>query len=218
MVAAHGSVDPAHIHLKLADASEGPARITMAPAAKAAMPSVVKISSSKVVKTPAGFSGQGEDPNDLFQQFFGGRNGGRFQAPPSSHREAGVGSGVIISPDGYILTNNHVVDGATDVLVTLPDRREFKAKVIGADSKTDIAVIRIDAANLPAITVGDSAKLQIGDSVLAIGNPYGVGQTVTMGIVSADRGGGQILASKTMRISFRPGMPLSIQVIRVVRW
>ena len=96
-----------------------------------------------------------------------------------------MGSGVIISPDGYILTNNHVVDGATDVLVTLPDRREFKAKVIGTDPKTDIAVIRIDAANLPAITVGDSNKLQVGDSVLAIGNPYGVGQTVTQGIVSA---------------------------------
>ena len=187
VVAAHGSVDPAHIHLKLADANEGPARITMAPAAKAAIAIRSQdLSSSKVVKTPAGFSGQSDDPNDLFQQFFGGRNGGRnFQNPPASHREAGVGSGVIISPDGYILTNNHVVDGATDVLVTLPDRREFKAKVIGTDAKTDIAVIRIDAANLPAITVGDSAKLQIGDSVLAIGNPYGVGQTVTMGIVSA---------------------------------
>src|ERR1700689_1623543 len=91
-VVAHGSVDPAHIHLKLADANEGPARLTMAPAANAAMPSVVKISASKVVKTPAGFSGQGGDPSDLFQQFFGGRNGGggrNFQAPPSSPREAG---------------------------------------------------------------------------------------------------------------------------------
>jgi serine protease Do len=193
-VVAHGSVDPAHIHLKLADVNEGPARLTMAPAANAAMPSVVKISMSKVVKTPAGFSGQGEDPNDLFQQFFGGRNGGgggrNFQAPPTSHREAGVGSGVIISPDGYILTNNHVVDGATEVSVTLPDRREFKAKVIGTDPKTDVAVIKIEADHLPAITVGDSAKLQIGDQVLAIGNPYGVGQTVTMGIVSATRRAG----------------------------
>ena len=107
------------------------------------------------------------------------------QQPPSSHREGGLGSGVIVSPDGYILTNNHVVDGATDVEVTLPDRREFKAKVIGTDAKTDIAVIKIEAGNLPAITVGDSSKLQIGDQVLAIGNPFGVGQTVTMGIVSA---------------------------------
>lgn len=182
VVAAHGGVDPAHIHLKLADANEGGARVTMAPAAKAAMPSVVKISASKIVKTPTGFSG---DESDLFRQFFGGRNGEGFQAPPSAHREGGLGSGVIVSTDGYILTNNHVVDGATDVQVTLPDRREFKAKVIGADPKTDIAVIRIDAGNLPAITIGDSSKLQIGDSVLAIGNPFGVGQTVTMGIVSA---------------------------------
>ena len=182
VVAAHGGVDPAHIHLKMADAAEGGARVTMAAAAKAAMPSVVKISASKIVKTPTAFSG---DDNDIFSQFFGGRNGGQFEMPPQAHREGGLGSGVIISADGYILTNNHVVDGATDVEVTLPDRREFKAKVIGTDPKTDIAVIHIDASNLPAITVGDSSKMQVGDAVLAIGNPYGVGQTVTAGIVSA---------------------------------
>ncbi|MDP9052926.1 MAG: DegQ family serine endoprotease [Acidobacteriota bacterium] len=173
----------AHVSLKLADANEPPSRITMAPAAKAAMPAMVKISASKVVKAPAGFSESDESQlNPLFRQFFGG-NGG-FQQP-RSHREGGLGSGVVVSPDGYILTNNHVVDGATDVRVTLPDRREFKAKVIGADPKTDIAVVKIEAANLPVITVGNSAKMQIGDAVLAIGNPYGVGQTVTMGIVSA---------------------------------
>jgi len=179
---AHGGVDPAHIHLKMADAGEGGARVTMAAAAKAAMPSVVKISASKIVKTPTAFSG---DESDLFRQFFGGRDGGEFEAPPQAHREGGLGSGVIISADGYILTNNHVVDGATDVEVTLPDQREFKAKVIGTDPKTDIAVIHIDASNLPAITVGDSSKMQVGDAVLAIGNPYGIGQTVTAGIVSA---------------------------------
>ncbi len=179
LIAARASVDSAHVHLKLADANEGPARITMAPAAKIAMPSVVKISASKVVKSPGGLSGEG-DESDLFQQFFGGggfggggRNGGPRQVPPGSHREGGLGSGVIISSDGYILTNNHVVDGATDVVVALPDRREFKAKVIGADPKTDIAVIKIPADNLPAVTIGNSAKLQIGDSVLAIGNPCG---------------------------------------------
>jgi serine protease Do len=161
----------------------------MAPAARAAMPSVVKISASKMVTQPAGFNGQ--DLNPLFRQFFGngeqgGGGGWQQQAPaPRAHREGGLGSGVIISPDGYILTNNHVVDGATDVLVTLPDRREFKAKVIGTDAKTDVALVKIEASNLPAITVGNSSKLQIGDAVLAIGNPYGVGQTVTMGIVSA---------------------------------
>jgi Do/DeqQ family serine protease len=177
----------AHIALKLADPNEPPSHVTMAPAAKAAMPAVVKISASKIVKTPQGSSGRQFDP---FRQFFGGDdspfegNGGGFQAP-RSHKEGGLGSGVVVSPDGYILTNNHVVDGATDVVVTLPDRREFKAKVIGTDAKTDIAVIKIDASNLPVITVGNSSKMQIGDAVLAIGNPYGVGQTVTMGIVSA---------------------------------
>ncbi len=154
----------------------------MAPAAKVAMPAVVKISASKVVKTPAGFSDQQIPP--MFRQFFGGEEGFPQQAP-RSHREGGLGSGVVVSPDGYILTNNHVVDSATDVLVTLPDRREFRAKVIGTDPKTDIAVLKIDASNLPVITVGNSARMQVGDAVLAIGNPYGVGQTVTMGIVSA---------------------------------
>jgi serine protease Do len=177
----------AHIALKLADPNEPPSHVTMAPAAKAAMPAVVKISASKVVKAPEGFSGRQFDP---FRQFFGndsplGGNGGFQQEVPRSHREGGLGSGVVVSPDGYILTNNHVVDGATDLQVTLPDRREFKAKLIGTDAKTDIAVIKIDASSLPIITVGNSSKIQIGDAVLAIGNPYGVGQTVTMGIVSA---------------------------------
>jgi serine protease Do len=186
LIVAHAAMNTSRVHLNLADPNEGSARLTMSPAAKIAMPTVVKISASKVVKTPAGFAEEGgDDPNDMLRQFFGGRRGpGNFQTP-QSHREGGLGSGVIISTDGYILTNNHVVDGATDVRVTLPDRREFKAKVIGTDPKTDIALIKIDAANLPAITVGNSSKLQVGDEVLAIGNPYGVGQTVTMGIVSA---------------------------------
>ena len=181
----------AHISLKLADANEPPSRVTMAPAAKAAMPAVVKISASKVVKEPTAYSRRGSRGNDSegfdpFEQFFG-RNGGNFMTPeqPRSHREGGLGSGVVVSPDGYILTNNHVVDSATDVKVTLSDRREFVAKVIGTDPKTDIAVLKIDATNLPVITIGNSSKIQVGDGVLAIGNPYGVGQTVTMGIVSA---------------------------------
>jgi serine protease Do len=182
LVAARASLSSAtHINLKLADPNEPPSRITMAPAAKIAMPAVVKISASKVVKASEAQEGmQGMDP--FFRQFFGN---GQFEAP-RAHREGGLGSGVIISPDGYIVTNNHVVDGATDVRVTLPDRREFKARVIGTDPKTDIAIVKIEAgSNLPAITVGNSNRLQVGDAVLAIGNPYGVGQTVTMGIVSA---------------------------------
>ena len=170
-----------HINLKLAPATEGPSRVTMAPAAKAAMPAVVKISVSKVVKMPTGMQmPEGMENDPMFRQFFG--RGFQQQRP---HREGGLGSGVIVSPDGYILTNNHVVDDATDVTVALSDRREFKGRVVGKDSKIDLAVVKIDATNLPAITVGDASKMEVGDAVLAIGNPYGVGQTVTMGIISA---------------------------------
>jgi len=101
------------------------------------------------------------------------------------HEEDGLGSGVIISSDGYILTNNHVVEGADELKVALSDDRELIAKVIGADPKTDIAVIKIDAKDLPAITLADSDKIRVGDLVFALGNPLNVGQTVTMGIVSA---------------------------------
>jgi Do/DeqQ family serine protease len=100
-------------------------------------------------------------------------------------RPSGVGSGVIVSPEGYILTNNHVVEGAEKVEVELNDRRTFTAKVIGVDSPSDIAVIKIDASNLPTIPFGDSEKVEVGDLVLAVGNPLGIGQTVTMGIISA---------------------------------
>jgi serine protease Do len=178
LFAAHAGFETNRVHLKLADANEPPSRVTMAPAARAAMPAVVKISASKMVKT------QATEMDPMLRQFFGG-NFGNGQQQPNSHREGGLGSGVVVSPDGYILTNNHVVDGATDVRVTLADRREFKAKIVGTDPKTDVAVLKIEASGLTPITVGDSAKMQIGDAVLAIGNPYGVGQTVTMGIVSA---------------------------------
>ena len=96
-----------------------------------------------------------------------------------------LGSGVIVSPEGYILTNNHVVDGATDVRVTLSDKRQLKAKVVGTDPKTDIAVLKVEGNGFSPITVGDSSKVQVGDYALAVGDPFGVGQTVTMGIVSA---------------------------------
>ena len=170
--------------LKLADASEGPSRTGFAPVVKKVLPAVVNISSSKVVKTPTAFHGQ--IPDEL-RQFFGDSSQGRrgIEREPQEQREQGLGSGVIVSPEGYILTNNHVVDEATDVKVTLSDKREFKARVIGADPKTDIAVLNIDASALPSIVIGDSSKIQIGDYALAVGNPFGVGKTVTMGIVSA---------------------------------
>jgi serine protease Do len=107
-------------------------------------------------------------------------------------RQEGLGSGVIITKDGYILTNNHVVDGAEEVKVALQDGREFTAKVIGRDPKSDVAVIKIDAKDLPTVPIADSDKVEVGDVVLAIGNPFGIGQTVTTGIVSATGRGGAI--------------------------
>ncbi len=170
--------------LKMADPNEGPSRTGFAPVVKKVLPTVVNISSTKVVKTSANDM-QGQMPDDdFFRQFFGGNMRGTPQAP-REQREHGLGSGVIVSPNGYILTNNHVVDGATDVQVTLSDKREFKARVVGTDPKVDIAVLKIDATDLPSIVVGDSSKIQIGDYALAVGNPFGVGKTVTMGIVSA---------------------------------
>lgn len=165
----------------VADTNEGPSKNSYAPVVKKVLPSVVNISSSKVVKAGPGMDGR-LDP--FFQQFFGDE-GGPFHAIPKERREKSLGSGVIVSPEGYILTNNHVVDGATDVQVTLSDKREFQAKVIGTDPKTDVAVLKIDASNLKPITLGDSSRVEVGDTALAIGDPFGVGQTVTMGIISA---------------------------------
>ena len=164
---------------------------------KPALPAVVNISSSKLVKNPMGGE-QGEqffnDP--FFRQFFGDQGNGNGQQfkEPKAEREHSLGSGVIVSPDGYLLTNNHVVDGATDIKVSLSDRREFTAKVIGTDAKSDIAVLKINATNLPVLALGDSSKVSVGDVVFAIGDPFGIGETATMGIVSAkNRGfGGQI--------------------------
>ncbi len=123
-------------------------------------------------------------------------------------REDALGSGVIVSPDGYILTNNHVIDGASDVRVTLGDKRQLEAKVIGADPKTDIAVLKVEAHNLSAITIGDSSKVQIGDYALAIGDPFGVGQTVTMGIVSATNRG-QSRNRRLLKTSSRTDAPIN---------
>lgn len=146
-----------------------------APVLKPALPAVVSITSSRIVKAPQ--SPLFNDP--FFQRFFGGQSG------PQQQRERGLGSGVIISPDGYILTNNHVVDKATDIKVLLSDKRQLSGKVIGTDPKTDIAVVKIDATGLPTIALGDSSKLEVGDYAFAIGNPFGVGETATMGIISA---------------------------------
>jgi serine protease Do len=146
----------------------------------------VNIASSKVSRVPTEFQGQLPD-DPMFRQFFGNDLNRGFSAPRQApqQREQGLGSGVVMTQDGYILTNNHVVDGASSVTVTLADKREFKAKVVGTDQKSDVAVLKIDANDLSAITVADSSKVQVGDYALAVGDPFGVGQTVTMGIVSA---------------------------------
>jgi serine protease Do len=146
------------------------------------LPAVVNISTSKVVKSS---QRGGENPfsDPFFRQFFGNPFGDEQQ--PREQREHSLGSGVIVNPDGYILTNNHVVDGASDVQVTLSDKRQLKAKIIGTDPRTDIAVLKIPASSLSTVTLGDSTKAKVGDIVLAIGDPFGIGETVTMGIVSA---------------------------------
>jgi serine protease Do len=121
---------------------------------------------------------------DELRRFFGDQFGNGDQQP-TERKERGLGSGVIISPDGYILTNNHVIENATDITVQLSDKRQMKAKLIGADPRSDVAVVQIQATGLTAMKLGDSSKLRVGDIVLAIGNPFGLDETVTLGIVSA---------------------------------
>ncbi len=148
---------------------------------KPALPAVVNIRTSKIVKPQAGqMSPMFNDP--MFRQFFGDQGNGM---QPKAEREQALGSGVIITADGTILTNNHVIDGATDIKVYLNDKREFTAKLVGADPKTDIAVLKIEAKDLPTLPLGDSGQLQVGDLIFAIGDPFGIGETATMGIVSA---------------------------------
>ncbi|WP_287927473.1 trypsin-like peptidase domain-containing protein [Diaphorobacter sp.] len=149
--------------------SAQPAAGSFSGAARRAAPAVVSINTSKAVRHPRS--------NDPWFQFFFGDQGTQAQT--------GLGSGVIISPDGYILTNNHVVESADEIEVTLTDSRRARATVIGTDPETDLAVLKVDLDKLPVIVLGDSDQLAVGDQVLAIGNPFGVGQTVTSGIVSA---------------------------------
>ncbi len=143
-------------------------------AAQRAAPSVVSIAASKA----AARNPHADDP--WFQFFFGQRG-----LPQDAQPQRGLGSGVIVSPEGYLLTNHHVVEGADEIEVQLADGRQAVARVVGTDPDTDVAVLKIDLQRLPAITFGHTEQLQVGDSVLAIGNPFGVGQTVTAGIVSA---------------------------------
>jgi len=151
---------------------------------KEVVPAVVNISTSRVTKQETSGMRNLPQMDPFFRQFFGDEGPGRFNAP-KERREKSLGSGVIVSREGYVLTNNHVVDHATEITVTLKDKREMKAELVGTDPRTDIAVLKIDGTNFPYVTLGDSSKVKVGDIALAIGNPFGVGQTVTMGIVSA---------------------------------
>ena len=146
--------------------------------AQRAVSSVTNISSTQIVRTS-----NSPFANDPFYRFFFGDQDDAFGY--RERRAQSLGSGVIVSSDGYVLTNNHVIDQGVEVTVTMPDKRELRAKIVGADDATDIAVLKIDANNLPVMPWGDSSKLKVAEWVLAIGNPYQLNQSVTLGIVSA---------------------------------
>jgi Do/DeqQ family serine protease len=152
-----------------------------APIAREVMPAVVNISSLQITQTYERYSPFFADP--FFQQFFGG--GSYDYVVPREQRELSLGSGVIVDDKGTILTNNHVVENAAEVSVSLSDGRTLKAQILGVDERTDLAALRVKGTNLPYARLGNSDSLQVGDIVLAFGNPFGFGGTVTMGIVSA---------------------------------
>jgi serine protease DegQ len=155
-----------------APAGQTPSQASYREAALRAMPAVVNVYTTKGARQPRNpFL---DDP--LFRRFFG---------DTPEERQFSLGSGVIVSPQGYILTNNHVIETADEIEVALADGRKTAAKVVGSDPETDLAIIKVDLPNLPAITLGRLEQAKVGDVVLAIGNPFGVGQTVTMGIISA---------------------------------
>ncbi len=151
---------------------------SFAPLVKKEMPAVVNISTKQIVKMKQQSPFGDPQMDEFFYRFFGGR-------PQREQVRQSLGSGFIISPDGYILTNNHVVDMAKDIKVALADGRVLEAKLVGKSKEIDVALIKVDAVDLPAVTLGDSGMLEVGDWVVAIGNPFGLSHTVTAGIVSA---------------------------------
>ncbi|MES2537273.1 MAG: DegQ family serine endoprotease [Pseudomonadota bacterium] len=179
-------------------------------------PAVVNIRTTEKVKPgQVAPGGEDEEMQEFFRRFFGvpvpprqqPPQRGRKPAPPQEEDSPrGVGSGFIISADGYVMTNAHVVDGADDVYVTLTDKREYKAKIIGADKRTDVALVKIEGSNLPRLTMGDSNKIRVGEWVLAIGSPFGLDNTVTAGIVSAKaRDTGDYLPLIQTDVAVNPG-------------
>ncbi|KQW64362.1 DegQ family serine endoprotease [Variovorax sp. Root411] len=178
-------------------------------------PSVVNIRTVEKVAQRGGNGEMDEEMQEFFRRFFGQPLPGtprstprpnRPQQPQEEERPRGVGSGFILTADGYVMTNAHVVEDASEVLVTLTDKREFKAKIIGADKRTDVAVVKIEATGLPAVKVGDISKLRVGEWVMAIGSPFGLENTVTAGIVSAkQRDTGEYLPFIQTDVAINPG-------------
>lgn len=177
-------------------------------------PSVVNIRTLEKVRQPEpGSGGPDEEMQELFRRFFGmplpnmPRQAPRPNRPqPEEAQPRGVGSGFILTADGFIMTNAHVVDGADEVVVTLTDKREFKARIVGADKRTDVAVVKINAVGLPAVKVGDVSRLKVGEWVMAIGSPFGLENTVTTGIVSAkQRDTGDYLPFIQTDVAINPG-------------
>ncbi len=210
------------LQAQTANASGAPARglPDFADLAEANGPSVVNIRTLAKVSSRTGgapnLEGMDEEMQEFFRRFFGDRVPGvpRGNAPRNAPRQQeeerevprGVGSGFILSADGFIMTNAHVVEGADDVIVTLTDKRELKAKIIGTDKRTDVAVIKIEAAGLPAMKIGDVGKLRVGEWVMAIGSPFGLENTVTAGIVSAKgRETGDFLPFIQTDVAINPG-------------
>jgi len=182
-----------------------------------ANPAVVNIRTTERVnvRQPSGIPGMpglDEDQAEFFRRFFGiplptpKQPGPNNRRPQQEEQNRGVGSGFIIESNGFILTNAHVVEGATTIYVTLTDKREFKAKLIGADKRTDVALVKIEATGLPRLTIGDSSKVRVGEWVLAIGSPFGLENTVTAGIVSAkSRDTGDYLPFIQTDVAVNPG-------------
>lgn len=175
-------------------------------------PSVVNI---RTLEKTRGSSAAGNGPDEQMLEFFrrfgipvppGAGRGGPRQDRGDEERPTGVGSGFILTQDGFIMTNAHVVDGADELLVTLPDKREFKARVVGADKRTDVAVVKIEALGLPAVRIGDVNRIKVGEWVMAIGSPFGLESTVTAGIVSAkQRDTGDYLPFIQTDVAINPG-------------
>jgi serine protease Do len=184
-------------------------------------PSVVNIRTTQRASSAAGGQGMDDEMQELFRRFFGVPPGGATPGTPNPRaprapntprggddREMprGVGSGFILSADGFVMTNHHVVDGADEIYVTLTDKREFKGKVIGSDQRTDVAIVKIEVGGLPAVKIGDVGRTKVGEWVLAIGSPFGLDSTVTAGIVSAkQRETGDLLPFIQTDVAVNPG-------------